>query len=910
MSRRFVGWLSLTLVAGCEHPTDRSRAGTVPPAYAVGRVAEVSSTQIPVPCSGCLLAPTVFTRRARQDAVVREFPGDPQADYVLIVQDDGKDQTGAEIKLNDKTVVARSALQRRGISELKVGVRLGGFNRLTVLPLGNVGASITVWILSGAKELGPAGGIVTAPGSSATVTVPVNVITSGALLVQLTDTFGVTGPYPVLADRGYRLTFTAAPATTFGMTGEVQVSLPLTRPLAAGEKAIASAVIDGSTYWVSGSVATITSSPALSFRTAVAAQPQFTFALPAPLLATSTSIPGTTALSTPAIVLPQYLSLAAVTCSPHEYPRSSWVGGPPLGRDPNSKSPVPGDVGIVLVHGWDRELADCTYFATRSLPGEVYFEELVGGLRSEFSSAHPLWAFTYPSFYPIARSGAELRREIERLITNQQLSGVIIVAHSMGGLVSRLAAQELQKTATTKDRLLGIVTLGTMHLGVPWADPMNPAFKIVNSFPYKFFVDSPGLRDLGLGLQSNLIEEVPLLASSGDIRGANFGMVDNFLKLLDEEIYLTIDLRSDGIVPTYSASPTFITRGKAYPPLQYDHYELHKGDDEAGLFTDPLYQRMFADIRRLASQSTVPGWEFRRPMPSVLTRMGVGVVGGKVYLLGGYINGPVTPNWAYDPTTDSWDLSNMGWPCGAGVGDCIAGAQAAVFGGLVYLVGGHDFWGPVAHLRVYDPVANQWSSRTPMPVAGSPQLAGFLGGQLYVVVATAAPGPTGSGRSDLLVYEPTADSWNSLGQTPLPHHGGTGGIIGSRLFLIGGSDASGSLTQELNIYDPFARAWTTGAALPTPRFDAASAVAGDKLFVAGGRVPGSSFCGWVRVVEAYDARRILGLRCLGCALDWRDVVPSGWLSSAGNFSRSGGQLAAVGCQEITPMGLRRSTSRP
>ena len=251
----------------------------------------------------------------------------------------------------------------------------------------------------------------------------------------------------------------------------------------------------------------------------------------------------------------------------------------------------------MLVHGWLWDVAGCQNYATVGESGEKYFKELVGPLRSQFGTSNPLWAFTYPTFYQINKSGTELAAELTRLITTHQLSGVIIVAHSMGGLVSRVAAQQLESDPTTRGKLLGIITLGTPHLGTPVADP---ASSLADYLPAPLNIDTPGARDLIDGLESRQTEEVPLYASSGDIRGVQ--SVSPLLGDIDL-LYATIGIRSDGVVPTYSASPAFIVKGKAYPPIAYDHYELHQGDNGAGLVSDPLFQRIFADIRSLIVSS-------------------------------------------------------------------------------------------------------------------------------------------------------------------------------------------------------------------------------------------------------------------------------------------------------------------
>jgi len=259
-----------------------------------------------------------------------------------------------------------------------------------------------------------------------------------------------------------------------------------------------------------------------------------------------------------------------------------------MGLDPVSKAPAPGDIGIVLVHGWNRDLGDCPHFAEIAQSGEQYFGNLVFALRSQFKDVHPLWAFTYPSFHRISKSGSELAQELAQLLSTDGLSGLIIVGHSMGGLVAREAAQQLEADPATKGKLRGIITLGTPHLGAPLAD-------FLNRFPIPGLDETPGFLDLIEGLQARLDEEVPIFASSGDITGLSSG--------IDEGLRWFAALSAfpgDGVVPIYSASPAFISRGKAYTPLPYDHFELYQGDNLAGVVTDPLYQRIFTDIRTLA----------------------------------------------------------------------------------------------------------------------------------------------------------------------------------------------------------------------------------------------------------------------------------------------------------------------
>ncbi|MDX2122000.1 MAG: hypothetical protein SF070_13220 [Gemmatimonadota bacterium] len=444
------------------------------------------------------------------------------------------------------------------------------------------------------KTIGPSGGTVVAEGSGASIQVPAGAITSGSIRIALADTFGVTGIYPAMADRAYRLTLAPSPGATFASAKDLTVILPVSRALATGEQGIVSMVIGGDTFWVSGSVvqAAMAHTDAYPGGAASRAGSVLTFAIPAPSLGVLGSHPGAAQGSTQIIVLPRALSLLAATCTANEYPTSQWEGYPPLGRAPSAKRPAPGDIGIVLVHGWDWDLGDCAHFATVSEPGEVYFKNLIPPLEAAFGTTHPIWAFTYPSFYRVSKSGAELTQSLATLLSTEQLSGVIIVAHSMGGLVARVTAEQLESNPQTKGKLLGIISLATPHRGAPIANPANRLFPFLG-------LGTPGSHDLGNINLLPPVEDVPIYAHSGSI-GPTTPAVDPLLQWLASSYYALT--ASDGVVPVSSASPSFILKGKAYPAVPYDHSELHAGDDAKGLASDPLYVRIFTDIALLGAQ--------------------------------------------------------------------------------------------------------------------------------------------------------------------------------------------------------------------------------------------------------------------------------------------------------------------
>lgn len=128
---------------------------------------------------------------------------------------------------------------------------------------------------------------------------------------------------------------------------------------------------------------------------------------------------------------------------------------------------------IVLVHGWNSSYSD-----TWAQPGWQ---------TQQFLESHSasVYAFEYPNTGHIRSSAALLRDAIPRILddyslqTLETLDGVSIIAHSMGGLVTRAYVSGLASTGTGvlpfRNDVDKVVTLGTPHDGVAsqalqWAD--------------------------------------------------------------------------------------------------------------------------------------------------------------------------------------------------------------------------------------------------------------------------------------------------------------------------------------------------------------------------------------------------------------------------------------------------------
>jgi hypothetical protein len=177
----------------------------------------------------------------------------------------------------------------------------------------------------------------------------------------------------------------------------------------------------------------------------------------------------------------------------------------------------------------------------------------------------------------------------------------------------------------------------------------------------------------------------------------------------------------------------------------------------------------------------------KAPMPSARTEAGVGVIDGKLYVVGGFdANYVLTSGMAvYDPATDVWTtLAPM---------PTRRSAPVAVLNGLLYVVGGFSSTGQggccaglTTTVEAYDPKTNTWTTRTALPAVGT----GFpivLDGVIYYF---------GGANGDTYTYDPRADSWSTRpksGSEP----SGSAAAIAHKIYFVDG-------TGKVTAFDPVA----------------------------------------------------------------------------------------------------------
>ncbi|MCR1793423.1 alpha/beta hydrolase [Leptospira sp. id769339] len=159
---------------------------------------------------------------------------------------------------------------------------------------------------------------------------------------------------------------------------------------------------------------------------------------------------------------------------------------------------------IILIHGWDfaerqtdlptdfnKKVANLLGTWNQGLAFITQTTDLPGGYSSSVYDTFEIYVFTYRTSDYIQVNGRRFIDSLNAAFTSSDK--VVVVAHSMGGLVSRAAVQHANNTKNVIDH---IVTLGTPYYGSPYSSPQYTGDLTAIGTIIKFMTDTPGGQGL------------------------------------------------------------------------------------------------------------------------------------------------------------------------------------------------------------------------------------------------------------------------------------------------------------------------------------------------------------------------------------------------------------------------------
>lgn len=237
------------------------------------------------------------------------------------------------------------------------------------------------------------------------------------------------------------------------------------------------------------------------------------------------------------------------------------------------------------------------------------------------------------------------------------------------------------------------------------------------------------------------------------------------------------------------------------------------------------------------------------PMPVTTYSPAIGLIGGKVYLTGGWAWADNENNHAWDYLqvynleTDSWDTTGTRLP----VPRAIYGGGDMALDGKLYVIGGIDWvdlggggWQlvPNARVDVYDPQSDTWELKANLPVPLGGKAVCSLNGKIYVSGGTSTDQvPINS----LFCYDPSTDQWSELSSMETTRLFHMSVALDGKIYAIGGAitDSPNSSTKKCEVYDPDLDQWTSIASLPNSSVLGAACVVEGEIYVFGGGFTGN-----------------------------------------------------------------------
>ncbi|XP_071942041.1 kelch-like protein 18 isoform X1 [Antedon mediterranea] len=216
-------------------------------------------------------------------------------------------------------------------------------------------------------------------------------------------------------------------------------------------------------------------------------------------------------------------------------------------------------------------------------------------------------------------------------------------------------------------------------------------------------------------------------------------------------------------------------------------------------------------------------WHLGKSMSTPRSRVGVTVLSGQMYAVGGY-DGSVRLDTVevFDSLSGEWwDVSKMNSRRSA--------LGVASLDGRVYACGGYDGISSLSSVECYDPKLNRWQIVSDMSKSRSAAGVTVLNGELYAV-----GGHDGlSIFSSVECYNHFTGRWTLV--APMQTKRCRLGVVAfkGKLYVCGGYDGSRFL-DSVEVYDPVSNTWEYVASMQSRRSRVALVSNGGRLYAVGG----------------------------------------------------------------------------
>ncbi len=243
------------------------------------------------------------------------------------------------------------------------------------------------------------------------------------------------------------------------------------------------------------------------------------------------------------------------------------------------------------------------------------------------------------------------------------------------------------------------------------------------------------------------------------------------------------------------------------------------------------------------ARSQVSRWMGEGQMPTPRARLAVVSYLGRIYAIGGDTKTGISN------VVEEFDAVENAWRHRASKPNAAANIGAAVIGGKIYVPGGYGAERKALDvLEIYDPATDSWSTGAHLPEPLFAYAIAAVHSKLYLF-----GGSNGQRYLDItLIYDTETNTWARGTPMTTPRGFLAAGVVNDVVYVVGGYDGLGEYSL-CEAYDPAKEGsrenpWSRRAAMLARRAGLAVAVVGTNLYAIGG--------GWDSYLyfnERYDA---------------------------------------------------------
>lgn len=230
-------------------------------------------------------------------------------------------------------------------------------------------------------------------------------------------------------------------------------------------------------------------------------------------------------------------------------------------------------------------------------------------------------------------------------------------------------------------------------------------------------------------------------------------------------------------------------------------------------------------------------WSEGHPLMVRRQQLGVGVLDGKVYAVGGSDGSlRLSSVECFDPTTQFWTQV-------APLSTCRSGVAVGVMGGAMYAAGGYDGRSCLSTVERFDPEKNAWT-----PVAQMSSRRSFPGVAVFDDKLYTFGGNDGTSFLNVVeCYDPHVNRWSTLPPLGKPRAGIGVAVLGQQIFVAGGNDGTSRL-DSVEFLDVRSGKWYPAARMTSARDGVCLCSIGANMVAVGG-INGPSY---LKTAELYD----------------------------------------------------------